>query len=229
MAGVRLGRAGGIATKNLFLLSLIIFLAPGCSTDKDLERLNKTQAATIQSLNREIERLNQEMDQVLRAREDLMKTKVEMEKKLPEELASGDLSLSIEARGLVVTVLDRVLFDSGKAELKPSSEATLEKVADILNHKAKAYMIYVEGHTDNQPIRHSGWRSNWELSTARATEVIHYFADHGRLSPRAVAAVGYGEFHPVVGNETTEGRMKNRRVEIVISPKKWGDKGGASP
>jgi chemotaxis protein MotB len=162
----------------------------------------------------------EELDQLLRSREDLTKAKEELEKKLKGELESGDLSLSMQDRGLVVTVLDRVLFDSGKAELKETSEQTLNKVGDILGGKVGKHMVYVEGHTDNVPIRVSGWRSNWELSTARATEVIHFFVDQQGLDPRRLAATGYGEFHPVSGNESAEGRLKNRRVEIVISPKK---------
>ena len=82
-------------------------------------------------------------------------------------------------------------------------------------------MIYIEGHTDDEPIRLSAWRSNWELSTARALEVLHYFIDAGNLNPKRLAATGYGEFHPVGDNSSPEGRSANRRVEIVVSPKKY--------
>lgn len=203
-------------------VALLVFagLAAGCASDQDLKRVNREQAATIQSLNSEIARLNQELDQLLASREELSRTKAELEKKLQDELASGNLSVAMGERGLVVTVLDRILFDSGKAELKDSAKTTLEKVADILSEKVGQHMIFVEGHTDNVPIRHSGWRSNWELSTARATEVIHYFAEGKGLSPQRLAATGYGEFHPVTENDSAEGRMKNRRVEIIISPQK---------
>ncbi len=84
-------------------------------------------------------------------------------------------------------------------------------------------MVYVEGHTDNQPIRMSAWRSNWELSTARAMEVVHYFIEAGNLNPRRLAATGYGEFHPVADNGAPEGMSKNRRVEIIVSPKKYAE------
>lgn len=218
--------------KDARMIAVALFVLiglTGCAKDKELQRVNKEQAATIQSLNSEIARLNEELDQLLRSREDLAQAKEELEKKLQDELASGDMSLSLQERGLVVTVLDRVLFDSGKAELKETSKSALEKVGQILDEKVGNNMIYVEGHTDNIPIRFSGWRSNWELSTARATEVIHYFIEQKGLDPRRLAATGYGEFHPVSENETTDGRLKNRRVEIVISPKKMVAAGSVSP
>ena len=203
-----------------FSLGVLAIFLSGCASDQDLKRVNREQAATIQSLNSEISRLNQELDQLISSREELSKAKAELEKKLQDELAAGNLSVAMGERGLVVTVLDRILFDSGKAELKESAKTTLEKVADILSQKVGQHMIYVEGHTDNVPIRFSGWRSNWELSTSRATEVIHYFAEGKGLNPQRLAATGYGEYHPVAENGSAEGRMKNRRMEIIISPRK---------
>ena len=208
--------------KKFSWVLLIVLMASGCSKNNDLEQVNREQAQTIQGLNKEVARLNSELEELMKSRDELSKAKGELEKKLSGELESGDMSLSMQDRGLVVTVLDRVLFDSGKSELKETSKEGLEKVADILNGKVKQHMIYVEGHTDNVPIRRSSWRSNWELSTARATEVIHYFVDDKGLNPKRVAATGYGEFHPVASNNTDAGKMKNRRVEIVISPKKIG-------
>jgi chemotaxis protein MotB len=79
--------------------------------------------------------------------------------------------------------------------------------------------IGIEGHTDNEPIRYSGWKSNWELSTARALSVLHYLIDKKGISPLRVSAIGYGEYRPVASNVDKEGRRLNRRVEIVILPK----------
>ena len=125
----------------------------------------------------------------------------------------------MQEKGLVVTVLDRVLFDPGRADLRESAFQTLDKVSVILKEQVPDQIVYIEGHTDNQPIRYSGWRSNWELSISRAMEVLHYFTGQDGLDPRRFAVTGYGEFHPLVENDTPEGRMKNRRVEIVVSPK----------
>lgn len=211
--------------KSVFFLFVLLagFAIVGCSNKgSDLERINREQGQTIKGLNREIERLNSELEELSKSKDDLSKTKAELERKLSGELGAGNMSLSMQDRGLVVTVLDRILFSSGKATLKESAKESLDKVADILNGKISNNMVYVEGHTDNDPIVRSGWRSNWELSTARATEVLHYFVDDRSLNPKRIAATGYGQFHPVASNNTESGKLKNRRVEIVISPKKIG-------
>jgi chemotaxis protein MotB len=211
--------------RSSIVFAFFIFLAvgtlilTGCSKNRDLEEVSRQQAATIESLNNEIMRLNKELDEALRARQDLLNAQRELEEQLREELKSGDMALSMQEKGLVVTVLSRVLFDSGKADLKESAEASLAKVAAVINVQAGEQMIYVEGHTDNVPIRYSGWKSNWELSTGRATEVIHYFVEQS-VTPDRIGAVGYGEYHPVASNDTEDGRLQNRRVEIVISPTK---------
>lgn len=210
--------------KKISILALIfgVFLTGCASKDTDLDRLTREQSQTIQGLNREIERLNADLAEVSKSKDDLSRAKSELEKKLSGELGAGNMSLSMQDRGLVVTVLDRILFSSGQAELKENAKISLDKVADILNGKIRENMVYVEGHTDNDPIVRSGWRSNWELSMARAAEVLHYFVDSRALNPKRIAATGYGEFHPVSSNQTAAGKMKNRRVEIVISPKKIG-------
>ncbi len=207
-----------------FLVSLLVMvMVSGCARNKDLERVNRQQAATIVSLNDELAKLNEQLEALRKAKGDLNKTRKDLENKLKSELSEGDVSLSMQARGLVLTVLDRILFDSGKASVKETAGQTLDKVASILNKDTKTNLIYVEGHTDNEPIRHSGWKSNWELSTARATEVIHYMIDSGSIDPNRLVASGYGEFHPVTLNDSEENKQKNRRVEIIISPHKITD------
>ena len=203
---------------RLFLVLTMTVILTSCATANDLESLSRQQASTIQSLNREIQRLNEELDRAILSSEDLKSAQKELEDKLRSEMQSGDLSVGLDRRGLVVSMLDRILFDSGKAELKESAKTTLAKVADVLQESLRDHTLDVEGHTDNNPIRYSGWKSNWELSTARATEVVHYFIDQMNVSPERLSAVGYGEYHPVAANNTEDGKMQNRRVEIVISP-----------
>lgn len=196
------------------------FATSGCARLKELENINRQQAATIVSLNNEIARLSDELDMLSRSQGDLARAKTELEKRLKDSIAQGDLGVAMSRRGLVVTVLDRVLFDSGKAQIKTTAEDTLQKVASVLREQAAENLIFVEGHTDSDPIRHSGWRSNWELSTARATEVVHYFIDQASLDPGQFVASGYAEYQPVAENDNTSGKSRNRRVEIVISPQK---------
>ncbi|TBR17796.1 hypothetical protein EPO66_02065, partial [bacterium] len=79
--------------------------------------------------------------------------------------------------------------------------------------------VGIEGYTDNEPIKHSKWRSNWELSTSRALSVLHYLIEDKGILPERLSAIGYGEYHPVASNDTKESRKLNRRVEIVIMPR----------
>ncbi len=208
-----------------FLLSLVLFVSvTGCARQKELERVNSEQAATIVSLNDDLAKLNEQLSALNKAKDDLAKTRADLEKRLKDELVGGDITLSMQDRGLVLTVLDRVLFDSGKASIKETAMQTLDKVSDIINRDTKEHIIYVDGHTDDEPIRYSGWKSNWELSTARATEVIHYLVESGSMNPKKLVASGYGEYHPVAVNDNEEGKQKNRRVEIVISPRKYTER-----
>ncbi len=148
----------------------------------------------------------------------LQEARSKLENQLRSDIASDKVSLSMEDRGLVVTFLAEVLFDSGKADLKPEGMNMIKKVANVIRQEAVYSEIGVEGHTDNVPITHSRWRSNWELSTSRATSVVHYMVNDCGLSPNSLSATGYGEHRPIVSNNTKEGRQANRRVEIVIKP-----------
>jgi len=205
----------------LFILAFAVATS-GCARTKDLEKKNQDQQAIIADLNKEIDKLNQELENLSKSNDDLAKTKSELERKLRGELSAGDLQLAMQDRGLVITILNKVLFTSGKADLKPSAQTTLAKVAAILTSRVPDKVVYVEGHTDNVPIQRSGWRSNWELSTARATEVLHFLEDQG-VNPSRLVACGYSEYQPVADNSTAEGRQKNRRVEIIVSPKSFKD------
>ena len=127
---------------------------------------------------------------------------------------SDNLLVSLEGRGMLVTVLsDEVLFRPGSAALEPAGFTVLGVVAEALRTIPNS--IIIEGHTDARPISNNRFQSNWELSTARATTVLQFFLSAG-VSPERLAASGYGETQPVAGNETPEGQAKNRRVEIVV-------------
>jgi len=142
-----------------------------------------------------------------------------LEERLKKELSGEGLSLALTSRGLVITMADDILFDSGKAKLKNKSHGILKKVADVINEKLPDRNVGVEGHTDNIPIKYSGWRSNWELSASRATSVLHYLLDECGMEPQKLSAIGYGEYKPIADNSTAAGRSKNRRVEIIVLPK----------
>ena len=149
---------------------------------------------------------------------ELERAKQELESRLKNEINDKEVKVEMLAKGLVITFVAEVLFDSGKAQLRKDAFPKLDKVAGVLNTTVADLNVGVEGYTDNEPIRKSGWKSNWELSSARALSVLHYLSQKNVSEPR-LAAIGYGEFKPVALNTTKEGRQKNRRVEIVILPK----------
>jgi chemotaxis protein MotB len=130
---------------------------------------------------------------------------------------AGNLSLRLEERGLVVTVVtDQVLFDAGSAALKPQGESILHLVEDALN--AVDNPILIEGHTDSTPIASAQYPSNWELSGGRAASVARYFEGLG-MDAKRLRPEGLGEQFPIASNATAEGRAKNRRVEIIVQSK----------
>jgi len=136
------------------------------------------------------------------------------------ESALGSLETAIGIRmtyteqGARLGFEDSVFFDFGRAEIRSEGYAVLDKLAGVL--KKMSYPIRVEGHTDNVPIHTQRFPSNWELSTARAVNVVKHFADAGRIGPQRLSAVGYGESKPLVANDSRQQRAKNRRVEIVL-------------
>lgn len=159
-----------------------------------------------------IEQLSQELDELAQAKKLL-------EERLSQEIQDKQVSLKMMEKGLVITFVADILFDSGKAKLKTETYPIMDKVVRVLQENVPDLNVGVEGYTDNQPIQYSGWKSNWELSTARALSVLHYLSDEKGVSPGRLSAIGYGENRPVASNDTKEGRRMNRRVEIVILPK----------
>ncbi len=149
----------------------------------------------------------------------LRDAKALLEQRLSSEIASQDIAVGFDERGLVLRALDRVLFDSGKAVIRQEATPILDKVARVLKEDLAAQPVGIEGHTDNEPIRRSGWKDNWELSLARARAVVSYLVEQQGVDPRQVAATGYGEYRPIAPNDTADGRRANRRVEVVVWPK----------
>lgn len=199
-------------SKVVILTSILAltFILSGCAIG--IYKGRPSDIKRIEDLKAEVERLKLLRDQEKR---ELEAAKAELERRLRGEKG---VTVGLEERGLVVTFVAEVLFDSGKAKIRPEAHDVLNKVAKVITDKVADRNIAVEGHTDNEPIKYSGWKSNWELSTARATSVLHYLEDKG-TAPKRLQATGYGEYRSVASNDTPEGRQKNRRVEIIILPK----------
>lgn len=151
--------------------------------------------------------------------EELDQARRMLEDRLVQEIRDKQILLERTSRGLIITMANDILFDSGKAKIKADAYPTLKKIVGVLNETVPDRDIGVEGHTDNIPIKHSGWKSNWELSTTRATSVLHALIDECGVEPRRLSAIGYGEFRTIADNDTKSGRARNRRVEIIILPK----------
>ncbi|MCX6922194.1 MAG: OmpA family protein [Verrucomicrobia bacterium] len=147
-----------------------------------------------------------------------VQTHQSLEDEMRAALESKDVTISQLQGKLTVSILDRILFDSGEADLKPAGGAVLRKLADVLAQHPNL-KIHVIGHTDNVPIKASArnrFPSNWELSTSRATAAVRFLTEFAGVDPRRLGAVGYGEFRPVADNSTPEGRARNRRIAITI-------------
>jgi chemotaxis protein MotB len=144
----------------------------------------------------------------------------ELMQKMEAEITRGEITISELQGRLTVNMVERILFDSGKAEIKQDGLKVLKRVGDILKETSDRE-IRVEGHTDDIPISprlRQTFPSNWELSTARAANVVHFLQDQVAISGERLAVVGFGQFRPVADNSSAEGRAQNRRIQIVLAP-----------
>jgi chemotaxis protein MotB len=138
----------------------------------------------------------------------------ELQQALHREIAQHTVALHRETEGLVISLREFGFFDSGSAALKPSALPALDRIASIL--AVRTCRLRIEGHTDNVPIHTAQMASNWELSTARATELVRLLIVRYSFPPQRLSAAGYAEYHPITSNETPQGRAQNRRVDVVI-------------
>ena len=137
---------------------------------------------------------------------------------LQQEVTDGNLKITQYKNMLTVDVADKILFDSGKAEIKKDGQAVLQKVGEALAKSDKT--IRVVGHTDNVKLSAgAAYASNWELSAARATTVVRFLQDQAKIDPKRLIVSGRGEYSPVAPNDTPENKQKNRRIEITLLDK----------
>ncbi|WP_303673383.1 OmpA/MotB family protein [Vampirovibrio chlorellavorus] len=137
---------------------------------------------------------------------------------LKQRLHMQGVEIRQQERGVVISLKDNILFAPGSADLSPTARHTLHQLISQLKKTLgpQARLIRVEGHSDNTPITTSRYPSNWELSTARATNIVRYLIEGKHYRPEQLSATGYGEFKPVAQNSSIEGKQKNRRVDIVV-------------
>ncbi len=175
-------------------------------------------------LERELSRLKLKAGEVSAKKElelrNIKNTYDSLVREMEGEIEKGQIKITQAVDRLTVSMVEKILFDSGKAEIKPAGLKVLKRVGDILK-KVEGKQVRIEGHTDNVQI---GWKlrekypTNWELSTARATNVVRYIQDEVGIAPELLSASGMSEYHPVASNDTREGKASNRRIEIVLLP-----------
>jgi chemotaxis protein MotB len=181
---------------------------------KEREQLRQEQSQLAATLEQERAAKEEEIKRLTRTQEELSKS-------LQDEISKGNITIQQVRDRLTINMVDRVLFDSGQAHVKPAGMKVLKQVGDVLN-KISDKQIRIEGHTDNVPIStklQDRFKTNWELSTARATTVVRYLIDQGGVDRQYLSAVGYADTHPLASNDSEEGRSSNRRIEIVLYPK----------
>ena len=192
---------------------------------KKIDSMRSEHQSEIAKLQKEIANLKDELSELKRLTKfqkqelDRMQSQAnELEKQLEEEIKRGEIRLKRFHDRLIINLDDRICFDSGSAKLKPDILPALNKITKILSAYPENRIV-VEGHTDNVPIHTARFRDNWELSAERALSVLNYLLKNKKLKPGRFSAAGYGEYNPIVPNNSAENRSLNRRVDIVVIPR----------
>ncbi|WP_025028944.1 flagellar motor protein MotB [Caldalkalibacillus mannanilyticus] len=145
----------------------------------------------------------------------------ELKQKIDHYISDKNLALSLKTelteRGLLITILDNALFDSGSAVIKSEARQLAHEISQLLYTDPPRH-VEIGGHTDNRPISTSQFRDNWDLSSVRSLNFMKILLQNSKLEPHRFSATGYGEYRPVATNQSAEGRAKNRRVEVLIKP-----------
>jgi len=190
----------------------------------NLSSQNRDLSQALEARNQELEGLHRRLAEEAKAKEDevnrLKSTYDRLVGELNEEIKKGDITVTRVMNKLSVNLVEKILFDSGSAEIKPGGLKILDRVGGILKSVTDK-QIRIEGYTDNVPIGsrlRDKFPTNWELSAARAVNVVRYLSGPVGVPPEGLSAGGYADNHPVASNDTPAGRAQNRRIEIVLLP-----------
>ena len=203
----------------LFLSLMVLFV--GCAELKSLREERVVMNQRIEELQRERDDLDsrynlseQEKAELIEERDRLENARRSME----ERLSGSGASVRIKEGKISVMLPSSILFNSGQTKLKKAAKSSLTKVCNVLKKDFPNATIRIEGHTDSDPLKRTKnvYKSNWELSALRASNVLHYLVDSCRLDPKKLYIAGFGKHQPVASNKSKGGKKKNRRVEIVI-------------
>ncbi|MGE5185599.1 MAG: OmpA family protein, partial [Acidobacteriota bacterium] len=214
--------SAALAEKNALQKSVDDTTALAGELKKRLEKLGQN----VEKLTSEKGQLSRVLDDAKGRLEELRRQKLAAEaraatfrslmEKLRSMIDAGQLKVVTRNGRMIIALPNDILFDSGRTDVKTDGKTALAKVAQALASVPDREFL-VAGHTDNVPIKTELFPSNWELSTRRAVEVVHFLVSQG-MNPRKLAAAGYGEFDPIAANDTADHRAQNRRIEIVLQP-----------
>lgn len=185
-----------------------------------LKNINLQQAENIRMLKLELNKKKSVIELQEKVIQLLDDTKKTIETSLKDQIAAQQVEVIEAENKLKVIFVDKILFDSGSAEINPKGKELLLAVAGALKEN-KNQNIVIEGHTDDKPLTAylmKRFPSNWELSTARAAAVARFFVSEGGIQPQRLTACGYSFYRPVASNDSAEGRRQNRRIEIILEP-----------
>ncbi len=203
----------------LFLSLIVLFV--GCAELKGLREEKVLMTQRLDELESEKEDLGnryalseQERARLLEERNRLENTRRSVE----QRLRGTGVSVKVKEGHISVVLPSSILFNSGQTKLKKAATNSLTKVCSVLKKDFPNEIIRVEGHTDSDPVKRTKkvYKSNWELSSARAANVLHFLVDKCQLDPKKLYLAGYGKYQPVASNKSKSGKQKNRRVEIVV-------------
>lgn len=220
------------------LVLVVAWTLAGCATGEnqrivtleDQLAQSREKAAALKKENRTIKeeldlfRKTQDID-----RDQLLAARDAFREGFKKEVAEQVVAISVTARGLDLVIPAEKIFVSGSDALSPEGKALLDRVASLIDATLPRHYVYIEGHTDNQPLAIFEWKSDWDFSFARALSVLKYFTEVQKLDPLRFSAAGFGQYRPRATNETKEGRSLNRRVELIVSPQRIKSVGERPP
>ena len=190
------------------------------ATREQLEQENKRLSNQVVQLERELDKQRTTVAVQKKEISELAEQRQEIESNLKAQIANKDVRIQEIEGKLMVTFVDKILFDSGSVRIKPEGQEVILRLAESFKNKPDQ-MIVVQGHTDDVKIGGAllnRFPTNWELSAARATAVVRLLQDEGEIDPARLTASGFSYHKPVASNETEEGRKQNRRIEIMLVP-----------
>lgn len=190
------------------------------ATREQLEQENKRLSNQIAQLESELDKERTVVEVQKKEISELDQQRQEIERNLKAQIANKDVRIQEIEGKLMVTFVDKILFDSGSVKIKPEGQEVILRLAESFKDK-QDQMIVVQGHTDDVKIGGAlidRFPTNWELSAARATAVVRLLQDEGGIDPVRLTASGFSYYKPVASNETEEGRKQNRRIEIMLVP-----------